>query len=399
MDNTSPKPKNRFVIPVYKSKLPTVEQCFPYLKQIDNNRIYSNCGPLENLFRIRFKETFFPKISNEVISANNATSAMIQILRYWSSQEKSKKQYVICPSWTFVASAAAIINSNLVPVFIDSEYDSQLPAIKDLENKVIQINNLENSKVIAIIVTMPFGESIPVNKYAQFAKKNDMKLLIDAAAGLDALSTISSTNPSSFSEFTSVVSLHATKAFGIGEGAMIISQNQEDTKAITAFGNFGFSGSREAIYPGVNNKLPEYMAAVGLAMIDNIDLEKEEWINKRKKFIELLQSKAYIKDTSKNFFDDINPYGNVRLDLNYFNGQSVEFKLEQKGIETRNWWGAGVHNQSYYRFYINHYETYSSQYFINTERIASETIGLPFFRDITEENLEYIFSQVDELQC
>ena len=112
-----------------------------------------------------------------------------------------------------------------------------------------------------------------------------------------------------------------------------------------------------------------------------------------------MQSRAYIKDTSKNFFDDINPYGNIRLDLNYFNKQSVEFKLEQKGIETRNWWGAGVHNQSYYKFYINQYETYSSKYFINTERIASETIGLPFFRDITEENLEYIFSQVDELQC
>ena len=386
------------MIPVYRSKLPLAEQCLPYLKQIDQNRIYSNFGPLENNFKERFKKSFLPKLKNEIISANNATSAMVQILRFWSNKEKCQKQYVICPSWTFVATAAAIVNSNLIPVLVDSHYDSQTPSVEELEKKITEVNNTKDGKVIAIIVTMPFGESVAIDNYIQLAKRSETKLLIDAAAGLDAISSLAHSSPWLFTDFTSVISLHATKAFGIGEGAIIISESIEEAKAIAAYGNFGFSGSRDAIYPGTNNKLSEYMAAVGLAMLDNVELEKQEWRSKRQMFIDLVQSRTYIQKNSMNTINHINPYGNVRLDSTQFDLESIEEKLKEKGIETRKWWGMGVHQQSYYRSYLNN-DISSSRDFINTEKIAEETLGLPFFREIEFENLEYIFFELDKLRC
>jgi dTDP-4-amino-4,6-dideoxygalactose transaminase len=385
------------VIPILKCKLPTIDQCLPYLREIDQSRIYSNLGPLELSFRSRIKEEFLPLIKSELVTTCNATLALEQVLRYWTYQSSSKKRFVICPSWTFVATVSAIINSNLIPILIDCDYLTELPSIPDIQ-EVIDSLSIEE-EVVALLITMPFGSPVPINDYVDLVKKLKIKLLIDGAAGLDALSSISKENPAIFTEFTAVVSFHATKTYGIGEGGLIITQSDEEMENIRAFGNFGFKGNRDASSPGFNSKLSEYMAAVGLAMVDNIDEEKNEWLAVREKFRELCNSKPYIIKTPQLEENYISSYGNIRLDLNYFKNIDIEAKLTEFGIETRKWWGGGVHKHKYYKSVTGTKVIVPGNELSHTDKIAKEMIGLPYFRELKNEDIEKIFLTLESLQC
>ena len=65
-----------------------------------------------------------------------------------------------------------------------------------------------------------------------------------------------------------MLSLHATKVFGVGEGGLVLCRNAELIQRCGQVMNFGFLGSREAQVAGFNGKLSEYHAAIGLAALD-----------------------------------------------------------------------------------------------------------------------------------
>ncbi len=82
-----------------------------------------------------------------------------------------------------------------------------------------------------------------------------------------------------------VLSLHATKVFGVGEGGVVLCRDAELVKACKRDLNFGFLGDRVAHTNGVNGKMSEYHAAVGLAELDG-------WPDKRTAFLRVTQAYA-----------------------------------------------------------------------------------------------------------
>lgn len=238
-----------------KPLLPTADRLLPYLGRIDENRYYSNVGPLCLEYESRLSELF----GAPCITGSSATSLLTATLMAYDLPRGS---LVAMPSWTFPATAAAVVSAGHIPRFHDVS-----------TNGVLLVSERSPKPAAAILVS-PFGKPIGWNE------DYNIPLIIDGAAGFDAFSTICKPG-----KIPVVVSTHCTKAFGTGEGGFVTCHDDLLLEKIRRITNFGLpvgSGDRRIEYTGLNAKFSEYHAAVGLAELDG-------WPEKRLKLLEAVK--------------------------------------------------------------------------------------------------------------
>jgi dTDP-4-amino-4,6-dideoxygalactose transaminase len=230
--------------------MPRASDIAPYLDRIDQSGWYSNFGPLVSEFEARL-ESRFPA-GTRVITTVNGTLGLTLALEALSLPPGS-----LCalPSWTFVATAHAVRMARLVPWFVDVD-----PAEGELTPDLLRKRlAMAPGKVTAAIPVAVMGRPLDLAAWRGFQDDTGVRVVVDAAAGFDA--TRSAPVPV-------MVSLHATKALGIGEGAFIATEDHELSQRLRAMTNFGFLGDRISRHVATNAKLSEYAAAVGLAALD-----------------------------------------------------------------------------------------------------------------------------------
>jgi dTDP-4-amino-4,6-dideoxygalactose transaminase len=247
-------------IPVMRPMLPAAERLLPYLKQIDAARIYSNFGPLALSFERRLA-AHFELPETVVVTVANATLGLALALL---AQQVRPGTLCMLPGWTFIASAHAVRLAGLVPYFVD--VDARTWAID--VTSIADLMSYAPAQVGAVMPVVPFGQPIDLAAWGRFRASTGVPVVIDAAAGFDSLVP---------SETPAVVSLHATKTLGIGEGGFVVSTDQSLIKEIRARANFGFRADRTAVVPAMNAKLSEYHAAVGLAALDEWPHARADW--------------------------------------------------------------------------------------------------------------------------
>ena len=113
--------------------------------------------------------------------------------------------------------------------------------------------------VSAVIPVSPFGDPIDFAAWRLFRDETGLAVVIDAAAMFDTIRAES---------VPAVISLHATKVLGVGEGGFVIGTDTSLIQELQKRANFGFRDSREATVRSFNGKMSEYAAAVGLAALD-----------------------------------------------------------------------------------------------------------------------------------
>jgi len=364
-------------IPLMKPLLPDLSLIEPYLKTIDENRWYSNFGPLVLSLEERMAE-FFGVTSGGVVSLSSGTAGLVNTLRAFNLPTDS---CCLVPSWTFVATAAAPIAAGLKPYFLDVDKESWSLTPE------IAIEALDNidEQVSAAIVTSPFGAPVVTKAWDQFTKDTGVQVIIDAAAGFYSFSTIKDSKPTNTPV---MISLHATKLCGCGEGGLVISQNPTLIRKIKEISNFGFSGSREIRIPGTNGKMSEYSAAVGHTALDHWAEKRKQWIDLRHKYLERLSN---IGNGIKNIWiSDDWAAATCNIRLNNENVDEVMDRLNEKGIESRQWWDKGCHKQPAYA-------SYPRTDLPVTEALAESVLALPFSIDLSEEEIDYITSTLSEI--
>jgi dTDP-4-amino-4,6-dideoxygalactose transaminase len=357
-------------IPLMRPLLPDFSLIEPYLKTIDENRWYSNFGPLVTSLEERLAE-FFEITPGGVVSVSSGTSGLVNTLRAFDLPRSS---YCLVASWTFVATAAAPLAAGLKPYFLDVDEDSWA-LTPSIAKKALDELDVEIS---AVITTSPFGAPVDTNEWDKFTEETGIPVIIDAASGFDSFSTIETSRPSNTPV---MISLHATKLCGCGEGGIVMSQNANLIRKIKEISNFGFSGGREVKIPGTNGKISEYGAAIAHAALDHWPEKRENWISLRTKYSNVLNSieggidKVWISETWAA------ATCNLRLSEN--NADEVTAQLNEKGIESRQWWGKGCHvNPAYAK--------YPQADLSNTTKLASSVIALPFSIDMSEEEINYV---------
>lgn len=269
----------------------------PYFKKKDEKNInqclkknyVSTAGPLIKEFEDKFCDTF--KFNNAV-ALNSGTSALHLGLKALGVQESD---LVILPSYTFAATANAVIYNNASPWFFDCGEDF-LISLSDIEKtlktethikKKKLIHNKTGSIVKAIIPVATFGKRLDFKKIHLFAKRYYLKLLFDVAACHD---------PKIFSfkkkkEMNFCFSFNGNKTLTTGAGGMFCSNSKHLIKKIRLFSNVGKFKKYDYQLVGYNYKMTNIQAALGISQLNNLKnilkIKQKIFLNYEKKLSQL----------------------------------------------------------------------------------------------------------------
>ena len=362
-------------IPVARPRLPRQAALAPYLEEIDQSRTYSNYGPLSRRFEARLAGHFGVTTERVVAVANGSLglSAALMIAT-------SPGTLCLMPAWTFVATAHAAMLAGLRPYFADVD------AITGALTPEIATAALAAAPgtVGAVVPVLPFGQPIDLAAWDAFADRTGVAVVIDAAAGFDAIRP----DEAPIGRVPVMVSLHATKALGIGEGGAVIAPDAAFAEDLRRRLNFGFFLARSATVPALNGKLSEYHAAVGLAALD-------QWPETRNAFQEV--ARGYRRAlacrpgiTVPEGFGERWVTSTCVVRLASFSADDLARDLGRRAIDTRQWWGRGAHQQPAFR-------DCPRMPLPVTGALAAHSLGMPCFVDLPTDVIEYIGRVVADL--
>lgn len=338
-------------IPVARPRLVELSAALPYLRAIDDSRTYSNFGPLNTRFETELAARFGLD-PGHVATCNNATSGLTMALQRAAAKGG---RYCLMPAWTFAATAHAALAAGLTPYLTDVD-----PATWAMTPPIaLAALAALPEGVAAVVPVAPFGLPLDAQAWDRFHAETGVEVVIDAAAGFDALTV---------GQAPAVVSLHATKILGIGEGGFVISRDADLIVDIRRRSNFGFDGSRDSSLIGCNGKLSEFGAAYGLAALDHWRLQRAQYQSVLGYYRAAL---AGLPDLS------IAPGLGDDWMASTFNIEApeaaileIEARLSQAQIATRRWWGRGLHGHQAFR-------DLPGADLPVTARLAATTLGLP----------------------
>ncbi len=350
-------------IAVARPYMPSAAQLQPYLQRIDASRWYSNFGPLATELESRLAARFGQDVF--AVSVANGTLGLALALNALGAKPG---QRCIMASWTFVATAHAALQAGLTPWFAD--VDAQTATLSP--TAVRAMLEAAPGQVGAVVVTAPFGLMPELGAWADLQAETGVAVLVDGAAAFDA---------GRDARLPVMVSLHATKTLGVGEGGFIATSDEGLAARVRELSVFGFNGSRESRVAATNAKLSEYGAAVGLAALD-------VWPTTRLMYLRAAQRlRMALARTPEVAFQAGWGIGWVSsvctVGLPDGSSDRIEGRLRAQGIDTRRWWSRGCHVSPAFAALPRGELT-------QTERLADATLGIPYAADLDAEEIERI---------
>lgn len=350
-------------LPVARACMPTAADILPYLESIDRSGWYSNFGPLNLALETRLSSRL--EGTAHVVTVSNATVGISLALRALDLPEGA---WCAVPSWTFVATAHAVIEAGLRPWFIDVD-----PFTGMLDPDACQ-RYLDKAPgpVAAIVPVCAYGAPMDLAPWVRFQAETGVKVVIDAAAAHDTITC---------APLPVVVSLHATKVLGAGEGGYVASDDAEFCQRVRTLSSFGFCGSRDSLMPATNAKMSEYAAAVVMAGMDG-------WASTRLLYHQAaVRLRAALLDVPEVEFQDgwgsrwVTSVCVVRLPVD--SAGAVASYLAENGVDTRLWWGRGCHRSTAFA-------TVARMDLPSTELLAEISLGLPYSALMTPEDINRV---------
>jgi dTDP-4-amino-4,6-dideoxygalactose transaminase len=354
-----------------RPKLPLAKRISSYLEEIDASRTYSNFGPLVLSLEERLAAHFGAR-KEMITTVANATQGLTLALM---TMEARSGTLCVMPAWTFIASAHAALAAGLTPYFVDVDPHTWALDPAEMERVIARAP----APVGAIMPVVPFGQPIDNAAWDRFREATGLPVVIDAAAGFDSL--VACNTPS-------VVSLHATKVIGAGEGGFVISKDEDIIRGIRARANFGFLAGRSSVAASTNAKLSEYHAAVGHAALDEWADARAEWFRVAGGYRQMLPESNRIR-YQRGFGTNWIASTCLML-LPQADAAETERALARAGIETRRWWGDGAHRHPAT-------EMFPRDALPVTEMLVRSTISVPFYRDIGLSQIETVAGVIRSL--
>lgn len=237
--------------PVIRPEIPSVQSWAGYLEEAYGSRRFSNYGPLSRRLESWLAEEWGDDCTACVLAASGTAAIAAPLIARGISGR------VLLPAFTFPATLSAIKMAAATPVLMDVCRDDWRVSADALDAA------FTTTAAQAAIVLAPFGLRSDFSAHARIASRHGAILIIDNAAGLG----VTRIPLESSSDVFEAYSLHATKPFGIGEGGVIFA-NRSSELALRRSLNFGLPASVAGELPtwGINGKLSEFHAAVGLAV-------------------------------------------------------------------------------------------------------------------------------------
>jgi dTDP-4-amino-4,6-dideoxygalactose transaminase len=244
---------------VTQPSLPPLEEFVPYLEKIWASKRLTNGGPMHEALEAALCDYLGVR---HVSLFNNGTMGLLTAL-----QALRVTGEVITTPYSFVATSHALLWNGLTPVFVDVDPDT-------LNLDPSKIEAAITPRTTAILPVHCYGTPCDVTAIREIADRYDLKVIYDAAHVFgvqdDGGSILRHGD-------LSVLSFHATKVFNTFEGGAIISPDEKTKRRIDRLKNFGFVDEVTVVAAGVNGKMSEINAAMGLLQLKHV----QEAINRR----------------------------------------------------------------------------------------------------------------------
>lgn len=240
-------------ITVTQPHLPPLEEFLPLLQQVWDSRQLTNGGP----FHQRFEAALAQHLGVPHVSLfTNATIALVTAL-----QSLRIGGEVITTPYSFVATAHALLWNGITPVFVDID-----PVTLNLDPT--QVEAAITPRTTAILPVHCYGTPCDTEALERIATDYDLKVIYDAAHAFGVRRGGRSVLAHGD---LSVLSFHATKVFNTFEGGAIVSPDARRKQHIDHLKNFGFVNETTVVATGINGKMSEFNAALGLLQLQHVD--------------------------------------------------------------------------------------------------------------------------------
>jgi dTDP-4-amino-4,6-dideoxygalactose transaminase len=237
---------------VTQPDLPPLADFLPYLEQIWNNKVLTNGGPFHQRFEAELAEYLgVPHIS----LFTNATIALVTAL-----QSLRITGEVITTPYSFVATAHSLLWNGIKPVFADIDPHTLNLDPASIEAAITPLTT-------AIMPIHCYGTPCDVQAIQRIADDYNLKVIYDAAHAFGVRRAGQSVLRHGD---LSVLSFHATKVFNTFEGGAIISPDAKTKQRIDHLKNFGFVNETTVVATGINGKMSEFNAALGLLQLQHV---------------------------------------------------------------------------------------------------------------------------------
>lgn len=328
-------------LPVFRPRLPPAEALLPYLRQIDGNRIYTNRGALVWQLERRLAGLLGQE-PHAVRAAASGTLALELAILAHAGRATPDRPLALMPAFTFAATAQAAERCGYRPVFLDVDPDhwTLAPATVQADPRLARAG--------LVLAVAPYGRMPDIRGLAALQAGCGVPVAVDAAAGFEALLDA----PGLISEAVPLaLSFHATKGFSTAEGGAVVWACREGQARVIQIANFGFRNGREALTVGLNGKLSEYHAAVGLAGLDALDDSRRGWAGLARRYARAAEALAAAgRDIGGRLHlaPAVSPAYGLYEAASAAAAGTAEALLADRGIETRRWYARGVHRQPYF---------------------------------------------------
>lgn len=237
---------------VTRSYLPPLADLLPYLEQMWESRVLSNGGPFHQQLETALTQHL--GVANVSLFANG-TLGLVSAL-----QELRVTGEVITTPYSFVATSHSLLWNGIRPVFVDVDEETLNIDPEKIEAAITPATT-------AILAVHCYGHPCDVTRIQEIAETYNLKVIYDAAHAFGV--EVEGGSVLNHGDL-SVLSFHATKVFNTFEGGAIVAPDAQSKRRIDWLKNFGHNGETSVVSPGINGKMHEFSAALGLLQLQHI---------------------------------------------------------------------------------------------------------------------------------
>ncbi|MBI2139417.1 DegT/DnrJ/EryC1/StrS family aminotransferase [Candidatus Woesearchaeota archaeon] len=342
-------------------------------------------GPKNEAFERKFADYIGVK---KAISLNSCTSAL-----HLAVEGLGITGEVIVPSFTFSASANAVVTAGAKPVFCDALYDTCNMDPESVRKKI-------TDKTQAIMPVHFAGQPCRMDELMEIAEERGIFVIEDTAETIGGM--FNGRKTGAFG--TGCFSFYPTKNMTTGEGGMLTTDDLELAAKVSALKAHGMSSStfarektekpwlRASVFAGYNFRMCDILAAVGLAQIEKIDM-MNDLRRRHAKFLDKNLSSEHL-DLPVEDKNCHHTYQMYTVKAKGIDRTKFLAALRARGVGASVHFDPPVHLQPYYndckRF------GWKKEELKVTEKLAESIVTLPMYPGLTQEELEHVVKSVEE---
>ncbi|HEU5140603.1 MAG TPA: DegT/DnrJ/EryC1/StrS family aminotransferase [Bacillales bacterium] len=371
---------NPFEKPIYVTRplLPDVHEYNRRINEIWESQWITNNGQQHN----RLEKSLQEHLNVDHISLfNNGTLALLLGLKSLDLRGE-----VITTPFTFPATVQALDWNGLTPVFCDID-----PVTLNIDTD--KIESLITEKTCAILGVHVFGNPCKVEEIQQIADKYGLKVIYDGAHAFGA--KIDGKPIGSFGDMT-MFSFHATKLFNTIEGGALTFGNQALIKKLKLLKNFGINGPEKVVLSGINAKMNEVQAGMGLEVLKLVDGEREKRLKIKRIYERHLANSPGIRIIT-HLEDECSSYQNfvIEIDENTFGNSRdrVHEELKKYNVFTRKYFYPLCSDFSWYQ----NLDSARPENLPQAQKAVKQVLSMPFYGELELASVEKICAILKEM--